>query len=178
MADGAPFSGTPQYEPSRGPWVGLAIGAVIIGGIIAYLIYSSRGSERNFTPAVAIAQPAPEDPYAKNLAITGPQMAEASNMLGGKMTSLEAHIANHGDKTVIGANIEVTFRNSLNQVVQRESQPLMIITAREPALDITAANNSPLRPGDTKDLQLNFEHISADWNRQYPELRVTNVVTK
>lgn len=178
MADDAPFSGTPQFEPSRGPWVGLAIGAVLILGVIAYLIYSSRNAPTRFAPAITIAQSAPEDPYAKNLSITDPQMAEASNMLGGKMTSLEAHIANHGDKMVIGASIEVTFRNSLNQVVQREAQPLMIITAREPALDITAVNNTPLKPGDTKDLQLNFEHISADWNRQYPELRVTNVITK
>jgi hypothetical protein len=178
MADEVPFSQPPQYEPSRGPWVGLAIGAVIILGIIAYLIYSSRSAPTRFAPPITIAQSAPEDPYAKNLTITGPQMAEAANMLGGKMTSLEAHIANHGDKTVIGATVEVTFRNSLNQVVQRESQPLMIITAREPALDITAVNNSPIKPGDTKDLQLNFEHISADWNRQYPELRVTNVVTR
>lgn len=177
MADESPLS-APQYEPSRGPWLGLGIGAVIICGIIAYLIISSRSSPSRYAPPITIAQSIPSDPYAKNLAIENPQMAEAANILGGKMTSLEAKITNKGDKTVIGAGIEVTFKNSLNQVVQRESQPLMIITAREPALDITAVNNSPLKPGDTKDLQLNFEHISADWNRAYPDLRVTTVVTK
>jgi uncharacterized cupredoxin-like copper-binding protein len=125
-----------------------------------------------------VNQQVPADPYAAQLAISDAKMAQAQNILGGTMTYLEAKIANKGDKTVTGASIEVTFKNSLGQVVQRESQPLMVITQREPAMDIVAVNNSPLKPGDSKDFQLTFEHISADWNRQYPELRVTTVVTK
>lgn len=177
MAD-EPFAQTPQYEPSRGPWLGLGIGAVIIIAIIAYLVYSSRSSPTRYANPIRINEQVPADPYAAKLEISDVKMAQASNMLGGTMTYLEAKIANKGDKTVTGASIEVTFKNSLNQIVQRESQSLMIITQREPAMDIVAANNAPLKPGDTKDLQLTFEHISADWNRQYPELRVTTVVTK
>jgi hypothetical protein len=177
MAD-APFSQPPQTEPSRGPWLGLGIGAVIICAIIAYLIVSSRSSPTRYSTPITIAQSAQQDPYARQLEISDVKMAQAQNILGGTMTYLEAKIANKGDKTVVGATIEVTFKNSLGQVVQRESQPLMIITQREPAMDIVAVNNSPLKLGDTKDLQLTFEHISADWNRQYPELRVTTVVTK
>jgi hypothetical protein len=177
MAD-EPFQQTPQYEPSRGPWLGLGIGAVIILAIIAYLIVSSRSSPTRYTNPIVINQQVPADPYAANLTISDAKMAQASNILGGTMTYLEAKIANKGDKTVTGASIEVTFKNSLGQVVQRGSQPLMVITQREPAMDIVAVNTSPLKPGDTKDLQLTFEHISADWNRQYPELRVTTVVTK
>jgi hypothetical protein len=178
MADEAPLSQTPHYEPSRGPWLGLSIGAVIIICIIAYLIYSSRSSPTKMAKPITISESAPADPYAANLEISDVKMAEASNILGGKMTYLEAKIANKGDKSVVGATIEVTFRNSLNQVVQREAQPLMIITQREPAMDIVAVNNAPLKPEQSRDLQLTFEHISADWNRAYPELRVTTVVTK
>jgi hypothetical protein len=177
MAD-APFSQPPQTEPSRGPWLGLGIGAAIICAIIAYLIVSSRTSPTRYSTPITVAQSAPQDPYAKHLEISDVKMAQAQNILGGTMTYLEAKIANKGDKTVVGATIEVTFKNSLGQVVQRESQTLMIITQREPAMDIVAVNNSPLKSGDTKDLQLTFEHISADWSRQYPELRVTTVVTK
>lgn len=177
MAD-TPFSQPPKTEPGRTPWIGLGIGAVIICAILAYLIISSRSSPTRYAPPITIAQSAPQDQYAKSLEISDVKMAQAQNILGGTMTYLEAKIANKGDKTVVGATIEVTFKNSLGQVVQREAQPLMIITQREPAMDIVAVNNAPLKPGDSKDLQLTFEHISADWNRQYPELRVTTVVTK
>jgi hypothetical protein len=179
MPEDSPLSGSnQQYEPSRGPWLGLGIGAVIILGIIAYLIYSSRTGPNTYTKPITVAQSAPEDPYAAKVEIKDAKMAQAQNILGGTMTYLEAKITNTGDKTIVGAGVEATFRNSLNQVVQREVQPLMIITQREPAMDIVAVNNSPLKPGDTKDLQLTFEHISADWNRQYPELRLTTITEK
>lgn len=173
-----PFAQTPQYEPSRGPWLGLGIGGALILIVIGYLIFSSRSSPTRYANPIHISESAPADPYAAKLKVTDVKMAQASNILGGTMTYLEAKIANTGDKTVTGATIEVTFRNTLNQVVQREAQPLMIITQREPAMDIVAVNNAPLKAGESKDLQLTFEHISADWNRQYPELRVTTVVTK
>jgi hypothetical protein len=35
-----------------------------------------------------------------------------------------------------------------------------------------------MKPGETREFQLSFEHISADWNRQFPELRITVVTTK
>jgi hypothetical protein len=178
MPEEAPLSSQPQYEPSRGPWLGLGIGAVIILGIIAYLIYSSRSGPKTFEKPITVAQSAPQDPYADKLEIKDVKMAQAQNILGGTMTYLEAKITNRGDKTIVGAGVEVTFKNSLNQVVQRETQPLMIITQREPAMDIVAVNNSPLKPGDTKDFQLTFEHISADWSRQYPELRLTTITTR
>jgi hypothetical protein len=178
MPENAPLSSSPRYEPSRGPWLGLGIGAVIILGIIAYLIYSSRSAPSRYEKPITVSQSAPEDPYASKLQISDVKMAQAQNILGGTMTYLEGKISDRGDKTVIGANVEATFRNSLNQVVQREAQPLMIITQREPAMDIVAVNNAPLKPGDTKDFQLTFEHISADWNRQYPELRLTTIRTK
>lgn len=178
MPEDAPLSSSPQYEPSRGPWLGLGIGAVIIIGVIAYLIYSSRTAPNQYAKPITVAQSAPEDPYAAKVEIKDVKMAQAQNILGGTMTYLEAKITNRGDKTITGASVEVTFRNSLNQVVQREAQQLMIITQREPAMDIVAVNNSPLKPGDSKDFQLTFEHISADWNRQYPELRLTTIITK
>jgi len=37
---------------------------------------------------------------------------------------------------------------------------------------------APLAPGQTQTFRLTFDHISAQWNRQYPEVRVTDVVVK
>ena len=43
------------------------------------------------------------------------------------------------------------------------------------AVDLTVA---PLAPGQSKPFRLTFEHVTAEWNHEYPELRVTDVMTK
>ena len=39
-------------------------------------------------------------------------------------------------------------------------------------------NVSPLAPGQTKPFRLTFESLSAQWNQQYPEIRISDVVVK
>lgn len=174
-----PLSSPPQEERSSGPWVGLGIGFVLIAAIIGGLIYSSRTSENRSAaqPAVMNSSGA-ADPYAAKLDITGIQLSAADNMLGGTATYIEGTVANSGDKTVTGATVEVTFKNSLGQVVQRQNEPLWIVQTREPAIDVATLAANPLKPGDKREFRLSFEHISADWDRQQPALRITVVTTK
>jgi hypothetical protein len=173
-----PLSAPPQHEPSRGPWVGLGIGALIVIAVIVYLVYSSRASSTRYERRAEIMQSAPADPYAAQLKLSDIKMLEAENFVGGKSIYVEGKITNTGDKTVTGATVEGTFNNSLNQIVQRENHNLMIIRAREPADDIVALTASPLEPGQTKEFRMTFEHISADWNGQYPKVEVKLVTTK
>jgi hypothetical protein len=166
----------PQAEEPRGPWLGLAIGFLIIIAIIGALIYSSRKSEtRQSAQPDVMESAAAADPYASQLKISDGSMSAAENMLGGEVTYIEGNITNTGDKTVTGATEEVTFKNSLDQVVQRQTEPLWIVQRREPAVDVAVA---PIKPGETREFRLSFEHISADWNRQFPDLRITVVTTK
>jgi hypothetical protein len=175
--DAAPLSTPADPEPSRGPWLGLGIGLALIALILGFVIYSSQSSPtRGAVPGVN--QPAKPDPYAANLALSDLRMAEAANMIGGTAIYVEGRIKNTGDKTVTGATAEVTFFNSLNQIVQRESHPVMVIVATEPAEDIAALNMAPLKPGQERDFRLIFERISADWNRMQPQLRITTVTTR
>ena len=174
-----PILRTP-YEPdaSKGPWLGLGIGAVLIVLIIGFLIYSSRTGSTRYPKQTQVMQAGVVDPYAARLQIENIRMAQAENFVGGRSIYIEGDITNTGDKTVTGATIEVTFKNDLNQVVQREARPLMVVIAREPAIDVGALNLSPLAPRAKKEFQVPFEHISQDWNGQYPEVRVTTVATK
>jgi hypothetical protein len=166
----------PRPEESRGPWLGLGIGFVIIVAIIGALVYSSRKSETRQSAQPAVMQSAAAaDPYAANLKISDVSMSAAENMLGGEVTYIEGKVTNTGDKTVTGATVEVTFKNSLGQVVQRQTEPLWIVQRREPAIDVAVA---PIKPGETREFRLSFEHISTDWNRQFPDLRITVVTTK
>jgi hypothetical protein len=165
----------PQADAPRGPWLGLAIGFLIIVAIIGALIYSSRKSETRQSAQPNVMESAAADPYASNLKISDPSMSAAENMLGGEVTYIEGKVTDTGDKTVTGATVEVTFKNSLGQVVQRQTEPLWIVQRREPAVDVAVA---PIKPGETREFRLSFEHISADWNREFPELRITVVTTK
>lgn len=173
-----PLSPPSQHEPSRGPWLGLGIGAVLIAGIIVFLVYSSRSSETRYERRAAVMQATPADAYAAKLHLAEIKMFEAENFVGGKSIYVEGKITNTGDQTVTGATIEGTFRNTLDQVVQRENHNLMIIQTREPAVDVVALTASPLKPGEAKEFRMTFEHISADWNGQYPQVAVKLVTTK
>lgn len=173
-----PFSPPPE-EKSSGPWLGLGIGFVLIAIVIGILIYSSRTSEdRAASPETVMNSPAQADAYAAKLQLSDIHMSAADNILGGTATYVEGTVTNMGDKTVTGATVEVTFKNSLAQIVQRENEPLWVVLTRDPAIDVATLAVNPLKPGDKREFRLSFERISADWDRQYPALRITVVTTK
>lgn len=174
-----PLSSPPPAEPSKGPWLGLGIGAVLVLAIVGYLVYSSRSSDTRYERRAEVMQSSgPADAYAERLKVSDIKLYEAENFVGGKAMYIEGKVANSGDKTVIGSTVEITFKNSLHQVVQRENHNLMVIHTREPAVDIVALSALPLKPGDSREFRLTFERVSADWNGQYPEVKVKLVNTQ
>src|ERR1043166_1640548 len=131
MVDPDPTSQPPE-ERSSGPWLGLGIGFVLIVATVSFLIYSSRNSPNRAAvqpQVIGAAQQA--DPYAAKLPLSNIQLSQADNMLGGTATYVEGTVTNSGDKTVNGANVEVEFKNSMAQVVQRQNEPLWIVQTRD-----------------------------------------------
>ena len=162
-----PFS-TPQDPEGHGEWVPLAIGAGVILVILAGVFFLSRHRNEN-------SGPPPEAPYASNLQINDLHMSQAQNFVGAQVTYLEGKIANSGSRTVNAISVEAVFRNSLGEVVGRESQPLMILEERPGYSDAVTLKQHPLQPNENQPFRLTFEHISADWNQGLPELRVMKV---
>src|SRR5437764_7527341 len=172
-------SPTPPEEKSSGPWLGLGIGFVLIVLVIGFLIYSSRNSaDRNAVQPQVVGASGQADPYAAKLQIKGVNLSQADNMIGGTVTYVEGTVTNSGDKTATAATVEVTFKNSMGQVVQRQNEPLWIVQTREPAVDVATLAANPIKPGETREFRLSFEHISADWDRQAPAIRFIVVSTK
>jgi hypothetical protein len=74
--------------------------------------------------------------------------------------------------------VEVTFKDSMGQLAQRETVPLRVLRSSGPYPEAVDLNALPLPPGQNKPFRLTFESISAQWNHEYPELKVVGVTVK
>ena len=155
------------------PWIiaGVAV-VLLIGGLIAFTGHHAPPISPGGS-GLATA-----DPYAGNLPITDVKMSESSNFAGGKVTYVDGHVANKGDKTLTGITVQVAFRDYGNQLAQKETMPLTLIRMREPYVDTQPVSAAPLKPGTESDFRLVLDQVTQDWNGQYPEVRVIQVVGK
>ena len=150
----------------------LAIAAavvVIVAALVIVVMERGKGG-----PTVAAVN-APTDPFAVNLSITALQMSESGNLAGSKVTYLDGHIVNNGNRTVAGISIQVLFRNSAQEVAQNETQSLSVIRTRDPYIDTEPLSAVPLKPGDGRDFRLIFDRVTPDWDGAYPQLRILRV---
>ena len=167
------FGGSTNKDESYGPpLVPIVIGAVAVLIVIAaFVFFGRKGTNEIAIPAVA-------DPYAASLSISDVAMSTAANFAGQEVTYIEGKIKNNGTKVVTSALLQIVFHDSLGQVAQKETQRLMVISTREPYIDTVPLSNAPLRPGQTREFRLTFEHVSADWNMQLPEITVLKTTTE
>lgn len=161
-----------QQDESGRIWTFVGLGVAIVVIVVAVLAILGRSS-----------RPTPQQPpaYAASLKLTDLKMSAAENFVGATVTYLDGKISNSGDKTVTHATVQAIFLNSLNQVVQRETLPIHVLTTGTSggiytdAVDLSAA---PLTPGQSRPFRLTLEHISADWNHAAPDLKIVDVATK
>ena len=160
--------GVPPVAREDGPPWGPIIAAVgIVILVVLGLIFFTRSE----------AKPAHNttDPYATNLVFSGMKMSASENFAGGTVTFLDGKLSNNGDKMVTGVEVEITFKNGLGEVVQKEAQPARVLQLSGPYPDTASLQAAPLRPKTDRLVRFTFEHISSDWNQQYPELRIVHV---
>ena len=152
-------------------WLPLVIAAVLVSAVVVGgLVMSGRKPSASLTAANATP-----DPYAASLPLTNVVMSESANLAGGKVTYLDGHIANHGDRTIKGITVQVLFRNYAHEVAQNQTLPLTLIRMREPYIDTEPVAAAPLKPGAEQDFRLIFDTVAPDWAGELPEIRVVHV---
>ena len=153
----------------------MAIAAAVVLAVIAGLaIFMGRGkSGPQVTPINA-----PLDAYAANLPVSNLAMSESSNLAGSKLTYLDGHITNQGNRTITAITVQVLFRDYAHEVAQNETLPLMLIRTRQPYVDVEPVSADPLKPGDQRDFRLIFDTVADSWDGQYPQVRIIHVVSK
>jgi hypothetical protein len=153
-----------REQKSRFPAAFLA-GGIVVAIIVGALFLLTRNSH---SPGPTAEPPLPmtavEQAYAPSIKFTDIQMARATNFLNQELTYVAGVLTNDGARAIRRVEVTIEFHDSFGQVILRE-------TRRVPG-----PYADPIAPGDHRDFQFTFEHIPAQWNRQYPVLRVTGLL--
>jgi hypothetical protein len=143
--------------------LGIVLVALLVGGVLLYSRYAGA------TPS-AKPQPLPMGPqeqaYVANIKFTDPKMSRAANFLNQEVTFIFGTVENDGPRSIRQIEVTIEFHDVFNQVVLRDTQRLI-----PPEAD-------PIGPGQQRDFQLSYEHISDQWNVQYPTMKITGLDLK
>ena len=164
------------YEPApapdqKGNWVPLLVGLVAVVAAVGALLLFSRH------PSATSQQP---NPYAQQLQLSAIKLSAAQNYMGGTVTYLDFNITNTGDKALAGAAVHAEFKNTMGQVVQKETLPLHVLVENQLAgyPDLVDMSRAPIGPGQTKTVRITLEHISDDWDQSYPQMELVDLKLK
>ena len=153
----------PSAERSRLPLafgVGLVIVTLLIGAAVLLSRYSTPSGPEVLKP---LPMGPSEQAYASQIHFLEPKMSRAANFLNQEVTFVFGSLQNSGNRRIKQIEITLEFHDPFNQVVLRDKQRLFL------------PNQAPLAPGERRDFQVGYEHISAEWNNGYPSIRVTGL---
>jgi hypothetical protein len=155
-----------QAPPSSSPFV-LFLGALVVIALLvgAWSLFTSN-SQSSTSPArnAALSPMTPaERAYIPSIAVDGIALSRAENFLRQQVTILNAQVTNHGSQPVLVLYLQVQFDDSLGQIALRESRPVL------------GSPTVPLAPGQSRTIEISFDHVPASWNMQQPTVRVANL---
>ena len=140
--------------------VGIVIVLLLVGGAVLWSRYAVPAANEEDKP---IPMGAEELAYASQIHFLEPSMSRAANFLNQEVTYIFGTVENGGNRKVKQIEITLEFHDPFNQVVLRDKQRLFLPTT------------PPMLPGQQRDFQVPYEHVSAQWNNVYPTIRVTGI---
>src|ERR1700675_1300090 len=87
----------------------ILVGIVIVGVVVGILALTFRAEQK---------KPAAPPAYAANLKFTDLKTSASQNFVGATVSYIDGAITNTGDKTVIHAREQITFKDELGQTAQ------------------------------------------------------------
>jgi hypothetical protein len=91
------------------------------------------------------------------------EISRAENFLHQEVTTISGEITNGGNRSLASVELTIEFYDDLNQIAQRETRSLF------------GPPGPPIPPGDHREFEVSFEHISSAWNMRQPVIKVTAV---
>jgi len=134
----------------------LIVGAAMLAllAVVVYFWHSHSATQFSASAIPTEEQKA----YFPQLEFTDWHMSVAQNFLGDNVTYLDARVRNAGTKTVRRLDVDLTFVDTLSQVILRErAYPV-------------SEHTPPLKPSENRAFRVTFEHIPVDWNQAAPTI--------
>ena len=115
----------------------ILIGIVIVGVVVGILALIFRAEQK---------KPAAPPAYAANLKFSDLKTSAAQNFVGATVSYIDGTITNTGDKTVIHAVAQITFKDELGQTAQREELPIRVLRTGGPTTKPSTSTCRRSRP--------------------------------
>lgn len=130
--------------------------------ILAFFLWraSTRPTPRPTTESQTATGPE-ERAYAAVVGVDHLAIARAENFLHQEVTTISGEITNGGNRPLASVELTIEFFDQLNQIAQRETRSLF------------GPPGPPIPPGDNREFEVSFDHISAVWNMRQPLIKVT-----
>jgi hypothetical protein len=142
----------------------IILGALVVIGLAVFLFFHS--SARQAPPsAPAEIQPSTmgveERAYAASVGVDHLEVSRAENFLHQEVTTISGEVSNGGARPLESVELTLEFSDEQNQIAQRETRNLF------------GPPGPPIPPGDHREFEISFEHISNAWNMRPPVVKVT-----
>jgi hypothetical protein len=153
-----------REERSRLP-IAFGAGLVIVLILFGGLFFITRKMHSNGpTAEVKLPFGAAEQGYADRIHFTDMHMAKATNFLNQEFTYVAGTMSNDGVRDIKAMDVSIEFRDPFKQVILKDSEHLI------------GRDTAALTAGQKGTFQVSVEHLPAEWNHEYPTIRVTGLV--
>ena len=151
-------------EGKKGHYAPFLVGAVAVLVLLGGIFLLTRYTQSAQQVEQRLPWGATEQAYATQIRFLEPKMSRAANFLNQEVTFIFGAVANDGPRAVREIGVTLEFRDVFSQVVLRDTRRVL------------GPRSTPLASGQRRDFQFNFEHVPADWSRQYPSVRITGLL--
>jgi hypothetical protein len=155
-----------QDDQSTGKTRRLVVLAVTLGFLLLAFFLWRASSTKRVQPAATgshDAQGPDERAYTAKVGVDHVEISRAENFLQQEVTTISGEIGNGGNRALASVELTIEFYDDLNQITQRETRSLF------------GPPGPPIPPGDHREFEVSFEHISSSWNMRQPVIKVTKV---
>jgi hypothetical protein len=151
-------------ETNRGSPAVLIIGAVAMVVLVGLLFWASRYAPAPVkTPELPLSMGTAEQDYVSHIEFQEPQVARATNFLNQEVTFAFGTVKNNGPRPIRQIEVTLEFHDVFKQVVLRDKERLF------------SAEAIPLESYHTRDFQITYESMPAQWDQAYPTIRITGL---
>ena len=153
-----------REERSRLPiafGAGLLIVLILFGGLF---LLTRKLHSNGPSPEIKLPFGPVEQAYAERIHFTDMHMAKATNFLNQEFTYVAGTMTNDGVRDIKAMDVTIEFRDPIKQVILKDSEHLI------------GPDTAALPAGQKGTFQVSVEHLPAEWNHEYPIIRVTGLV--